>query len=238
MYLMLVFKSIIFYLSLIIWTLFMGVICIPFLLLPSKFLKYPTKIWIKIIFVFLENICNIKHRIVGMENVPNETVLITSKHQSAFETLALYYYLKDCFFVHKKELFLIPVFGQYLYKSNMVSIDRTGGTKTMRKMLDEVKSKLESGSSIVIFPEGTRKIPGSKPDYKTGFIGIYNHTKKKILPIALNSGLCWSKQSWILKRGIITISILPIIKENYDKKTVLNKVQEQIEVASNKLLIS
>tara|TARA_Y100000768_G_scaffold379959_1_gene356395 strand:- start:296 stop:946 length:651 start_codon:yes stop_codon:yes gene_type:complete len=216
----------------------MGVICIPFLLLPSKFLKYPTKIWIKIIFVFLENICNIKHRIVGMENVPNETVLITSKHQSAFETLALYYYLKDCFFVHKKELFLIPVFGQYLYKSNMVSIDRTGGTKTMRKMLDEVKSKLESGSSIVIFPEGTRKIPGSKPDYKTGFIGIYNHTKKKILPIALNSGLCWSKQSWILKRGIITISILPIIKENYDKKTVLNKVQEQIEVASNKLLIS
>ena len=235
---MLVFKSIIFYLSLIIWTLFMGVICIPFLLLPSKFLKYPTKIWIKIIFVFLENICNIKHRIVGMENVPNETVLITSKHQSAFETLALYYYLKDCFFVHKKELFLIPVFGQYLYKSNMVSIDRTGGTKTMRKMLDEVKSKLESGSSIVIFPEGTRKIPGSKPDYKTGFIGIYNHTKKKILPIALNSGLCWSKQSWILKRGIITISILPIIKENYDKKTVLNKVQEQIEVASNKLLIS
>ena len=105
-------------------------------------------------------------------------------------------------------------------------------------MLDDVKSKLESGSSIIIFPEGTRKIPGSKPDYKTGFIGIYNHTKKKILPIALNSGLCWSKQSWILKRGIITISILPIIKENYDKKTVLNKVQEQIEVASNKLLIS
>ena len=216
----------------------MGIICIPFLILPSRFLKFPTKIWIKVIFIFLENICNIKHRIVGMENVPNETVLITSKHQSAFETLALYYYLKDCFFVHKKELFLIPVFGQYLYKSNMVSIDRTGGTKTMRKMLDEVKSKLESGSSIVIFPEGTRKIPGSKPDYKTGFIGIYNHTKKKILPIALNSGLCWSKQSWILKRGIITISILPIIKENYDKKTVLNKVQEQIEVASNKLLIS
>ena len=216
----------------------MGIICMPFLILPEKFLKYPTKIWIKVIFIFLEKICNIRHRIEGVENIPNETVVITSKHQSAFETLALYFYLKDCFFVHKKELFLIPVFGQYLYKSNMVSIDRTGGTKTMRKMLDEVKSKLESGSSIVIFPEGTRKIPGSKPDYKTGFIGIYNHTKKKILPIALNSGLCWSKQSWILKRGIITISILPIIKENYDKKTVLNKVQEQIEVASNKLLIS
>ena len=235
---MLIFKSIIFYISLIIWTLFMGIICIPFLILPSKFLKFPTKIWIKVIFIFLENICNIKHRIEGMENMPDESVLIASKHQSAFETLALYFYLKDCFFVHKKELFLIPVFGQYLYKSNMVSIDRSGGTKTMRKMLEEVKIKLDTGSSIIIFPEGTRKLPGSKPDYKTGFIGIYNHSKKKILPVALNSGLCWPKHTWILKNGVITIKILPIINENYDKQTVLNKVQEQIEVASDKLLTS
>tara|TARA_B100001769_G_scaffold205656_1_gene165191 strand:+ start:283 stop:933 length:651 start_codon:yes stop_codon:yes gene_type:complete len=216
----------------------MGIICIPFLILPSKFLKYPTKIWIRVIFIFLERICNINHKIEGIENIPNETVLIASKHQSAFETLALYYYLKDCFFVHKKELFLIPIFGQYLYKANMVSIDRDGGTKTMRKMLEEVRLKLESGSSIIIFPEGTRKIPGSKPDYKTGFIGIYNHTKKKILPIALNSGLCWPKHSWILKNGVITIQILPIINENQNKETVLNKVQENIELASNKLLTS
>ena len=235
---MLIFKSIIFYISLTIWTLLMGIVCLPFLILPNKFLKYPTKIWIRIIFIFLERICNIKHRIKGIENIPEEAVLITSKHQSAFETFALYYYIKDCFFVHKKELFLIPIFGQYLFKSNMVAIDRDGGTKTMRKMLNKVKFKMESGSSIVIFPEGTRKIPGSKPDYKTGFIGIYHHTKKKILPIALNSGLCWPKHTWILKNGVITIKILPIIKENYDKKTVLNKVQKQIEVASDKLLIS
>ncbi len=216
----------------------MGIICIPFLVLPSKLLKYPTKIWIKVIFIFLEVICNIKHKVEGLENIPEETVLITSKHQSAFETFALYYYLKDCFFVHKKELFLIPIFGQYLLKSNMVAIDREGGTKTMRQMLEKVKVKLDSGRSIIIFPEGTRKIPGSKPDYKTGFIGIYNHTKKKILPIALNSGLCWPKHSWILKDGIIKIQILPIIEEYYDKKTILHKVQESIETASNKLLIS
>ena len=208
----------------------MGIICLPFLILPHKLLKYPTKIWIKVIFIFLEKICNIQHKIEGIKNIPEEPVLITSKHQSAFETFALYYYLKDCFFVHKKELFFIPIFGQYLFKSNMVAIDRGGKTKTMRKMLESVKIKLQSGSSIIIFPEGT------KPDYKTGFIGIYTHTKKKILPIALNSGLCWPKHSWILKKGVITIQILPIINENYDKKNVFNKVQESIEIASNKLL--
>ena len=216
----------------------MGFICLPFLVLPSKILKYPTKIWIKVIFILLEQICKIKHQIIGLENIPDETVLVASKHQSAFETFALYYYLKDCFFVHKRELFFIPIFGQYLFKSDMVSIDRDGGTKTMRKMLNEVKNKLHSGKSIIIFPEGTRKIPGSKPDYKKGFIGIYHHTKKRILPVALNSGLCWSKQSWLLKKGNITIKFLPTIRENLEKNDVFNLVQKSIEEASNKLISS
>ena len=164
-------------------------------------------------------------------------MLVVSKHQSAFETFAFYYYLNDCFFVHKKELFIIPIFGQYLLKANMVGINRSGGTKTMRKMLEDVKVRLKEGKSIIIFPEGTRKEPGSNPDYKTGFIGIYKNTKKKILPVALNSGLCWSKKSWILKTGNITIKFLPIIEENLDKIEVLKKVQGSIETESNKLLI-
>mgnify|MGYP001317103067 FL=1 len=209
---------------------------IPFLILPSYLLKYPTKLWIKVIFIFLKLICNIKHKIEGLENIPNETTLIASKHQSAFETFALYYYLKDCFFVHKRELFFIPIFGQYLFKANMVAINRDGGTKTMRLMLQKVQSKLSSGSSIIIFPEGTRKLPGSKPDYKTGFIGIYNHTKRKILPVALNSGLCWPKQSWILNKGTITIKFLPVIKEGLDKNIILNEVQNIIEKETNLLL--
>ena len=216
----------------------MGIICLPFLILPSYLLKYPTKLWIRFIFIFLDLICNIKHKIDGLENIPNESILVASKHQSAFETLALFYYLENCFFVHKRELFYIPIFGQYLYKSNMVPIDRDGGTKSIRKMLNSVQSKLSAGSSIIIFPEGTRKLPGSKPDYKTGFIGIYNHTNKKILPVALNSGLCWPKQSWILKRGVITIKFLPVIKKGLDKKTVLGELQNRIETASNMLLIN
>ncbi len=233
---MLILKSIIFYILLAVWTVFMGIICLPFLILPSYLLKYPTKLWIRVIFIFLNVICNIKHKIDGLENVPNESILVASKHQSAFETFALFYYLSDCFFVHKRELFYIPIFGQYLFKSNMVAIDRNGGTKSMRIMLQRVQSKLSSGSSIIIFPEGTRKLPGSKPDYKTGFIGIYNHSKRKILPVAVNSGLCWPKHSWILKNGLITIKFLPIIKEGLDKKILFNEVRDKIENASNLLL--
>ena len=65
-------------------------------------------------------------------------------------------------------------FLQYLKKTNMISINRLEGTASMRKMLKEAKSKMSAGYSIIIFPEGTRKIPGDKPDYKTGFIGIHS----------------------------------------------------------------
>jgi len=230
-------RSAFFYITLIFWTVFMGIICIPYLLLPSNFLSKPTKVWIKGIFILLERICNVTHEIIGLNNLPNEPVIIVSKHQSAFETFALFYYIKNSFFIHKKELYYIPVFGQYLYKSNMVAINRKQKSSAMRKMLNNVKKKLQHGSSIIIFPEGTRKLPGELPDYKPGFIGIYNITKRKIIPIALNSGLFWTKNSWIIKKGHIKIKILPIIPTNLNKDEVYNLVKKNIEEASNKLLI-
>ena len=106
----------------------------------------------------------------------------------------------------------------------------------MRKMLDNVKLKLKSGSSIIIFPEGTRKVPGSKPDYKTGFIGIYKEVKRKILPVALNSGLFWPKRPWLMREGDIIIQFLDCLPANLKREEILNIVEKNIEDASNKLL--
>ena len=214
----------------------MGFLSLPFIFLPSKFIALPAKIWIKGIFICLKYICGVTHEIRGLTNLSDEPVIIVSKHQSAFETFALYYYLKKSFFIHKKQLFYIPIFGQYLMKHNMVSIDRAGQASTMRKMITDVKKKLDSGSTIIIFPEGTRKKPGAKADYKTGFIGIYNTSKRRLQPVALNSGLFWQKGLKIIKRGHIIIEFLPQIDIGLDKTEVLNKVENSIESATNKLL--
>ena len=228
--------TIIFYAALASWTILMGVLSLPFLCLPSKSIALPAKIWIKGIFICLKYICGVTHEMRGLTNLSDEPVIIVSKHQSAFETFALYYYLQKSFFIHKKQLFYIPIFGQYLMKHNMVSIDRAGQASTMRKMISDVKKKLDSGSTIIIFPEGTRKKPGAKADYKTGFIGIYNTSKRKLQPVALNSGLFWQKGLKVIKRGQIVIEFLPQIDIGFDKKEVLNKVENSIELATKKLL--
>ena len=228
--------TIIFYAALASWTILMGVLSLPFLCLQSKSIALPAKIWIKGIFICLKYICGVTHEMRGLTNLSDEPVIIVSKHQSAFETFALYYYLQKSFFIHKKQLFYIPIFGQYLMKHNMVSIDRAGQASTMRKMITDVKKKLDSGSTIIIFPEGTRKKPGAKADYKTGFIGIYNTSKRKLQPVALNSGLFWQKGLKVIKRGHIIIEFLPQIDIGLNKKEVLDKVENSIELATKKLL--
>ena len=229
-------KSLLFYLLLSCWTIFLGIICFPYLILSNKYIIRPVRLWIKGVFFLLKYICNITHEIQGIKNFPLQAVLIASKHQSAFETLALFYYLPKSIFIHKKQLFLIPIFGQYLKKINMISIDRKGGAVTMRKMLKQTKIKMLEGFSIIIFPEGTRKKPGEKPNYKSGFVGIYKAMGTEILPIAVNSGNCWPKHTFVKNSGHIIIKILPLISSNIDKKRILKDVEVIIEKTTNEII--
>jgi len=214
----------------------MGIICLPYLFVSNSHIRRPINFWILGIFKLLENICNITHEIRGRENIPNYSVLIASKHQSAFETFALFFYLNNSIFIHKTQLFFIPIFGQYLKKTNMISINRSEGAASMRKILREAKSRMAAGCSIIIFPEGTRKIPGDIPDYKTGFIGIYNETESEILPIAVNSGLYWPKHTFIKTPGKIIIKILKPIPAKLKKDEVLEKIELVIEEATTKII--
>ena len=110
-------KSILFYFFLYIWTIFLGIIFIPFLFLQKERLYKPAYMWIKGIFFLLKIICNITYRVNGNKNIPDEEAfIIASKHQSAFETLLLFSMFQKAIFIHKYELFFIPIFGLYLKK--------------------------------------------------------------------------------------------------------------------------
>jgi len=228
-------RSIFFYVLLSMWTIIMGVLCLPFLLIPHVYIRKPVNLWILGIFKLLKFICNITYEVTGLNNIPDHSTIVAAKHQSAFETFALFYYLKNSIFIHKKQLFFIPIFGQYLKKANMISIDRSKGTTAIRKMISETKSKLQKGFSIIIFPEGTRKRPGEIPDYKPGIYGIYKDSKAHILPVAVHSGHCWPKHTFLKYPGHISIKFLNPIPPKLDRGNLLKKIEKQIETESTKL---
>ena len=230
-------KSILFYFFLYVWTIFLGIIFIPFLFLPHDKLYKPAYIWIKGVFFLLRVICNLTHTIKGEENISNSNArIIASKHQSAFETFLLFSIFPKAIFIHKYELFFIPIFGLYLKKINMVAINRSEKSQALKKMLNKSKKKISEGHSLIIFPEGTRKVPGAKADYKSGVAGIYKELNSDVIPVALNSGLYWSKNSFKIKPGKIIIEFLPIIKKGFAKKDFIEKLEKTIEDKTSSLI--
>ena len=118
----------------------------------------------------------------------------------------------------------------------MIAINRNQGTKAIRKILDEVKQRILNGYSIIIFPEGTRKKPGDVPDYKTGIAGIYKKSKIEVVPVAVNSGHYWPKNTFIKSPGKIIIKFLKPLPANLEKSEFLKKIESSIENETNKII--
>ncbi|MDR0996864.1 MAG: 1-acyl-sn-glycerol-3-phosphate acyltransferase, partial [Zoogloeaceae bacterium] len=161
-------------------------------------------------------------RLLGLENRPAKPVLVLSKHQSAWETVAFQGVFYPLVFVLKRELLWIPFFGWGLSSVRMIGIDRGAGIKALKQILKEGKDRLEHGMWVVIFPEGTRVPPGQTLPYKPGAAYLAIKTGAPVLPVAHNAGLVWPKKAFLVRPGTITISIGPLIETVGKKDAEVN----------------
>ncbi len=184
----------------------------------------------------LRRICGIRIRIEGMENLPKENgYIFASKHQSALETTLFHSLIPNVFYVLKRELLWIPFTAVYFYKTGCIPINRSAGTTAMRKMLDGVQANLKKGLNFGIFPEGTRTPPGQKKPYAPGVAFVYDKCRVPVVPIALNSGYCWPKNSLIKYPGTISVRIMKPIPAGLDKRVFLDTLYDTIETAQDAL---
>ena len=114
--------------------------------------------WCKWIIQAMGNICNVKFNFENMDSIKNMgPVVLLSKHQSGWETLALFGFVpRRVSFVYKRELHKLPVFGWGLASLGMLSIDRSHGKAAFEHIKEEAPKYFEKGWAIVLFPEGTR----------------------------------------------------------------------------------
>jgi 1-acyl-sn-glycerol-3-phosphate acyltransferase len=191
--------------------------------------------WIRILLWLLRVIVGLDHRVTGAQNRPPGPVLIASKHQSAWETLAFVVILGDPVFILKKELLAIPFFGWYARRAGMIGIDRKGGAKALKRMMADARAARDAGRPIVIFPEGTRTAPGAAPRYQTGIAALYQMLDVPVVPVALNSGLFWPRRAFIKRPGTIVLEYLPPIAPGLPREAFMRRLEDSIEGASNKL---
>jgi len=194
--------------------------------------------WGRVCLWLLRVVAGIKVEFRGLENIPPGPLLVAAKHQSALETLALCAVFPQFAYVLKQELLRIPLIGWYFSRGGMVAIDRSKGKRAMSLMNASAAEALRNGAQVIVFPEGTRRAPGAPPAYKQGLSHLYASLNVACVPVALNTGLFWSRNSFVRRPGHAVIEFLPPIPPGLPRAEFQALVEERIETASNALLDS
>ena len=218
--------TILFYLTLII----VFVIAIPTLILPSKATLICGKILAYIIIFLLRFILGVKVTFSGIENLrKNEKFFVASAHQSLLETFILQAPLQYPIFILKKELLKIPLFGWYLKKIGSIDIVRDTTTKDNLNFYGKIKNNIEiSKRPLLIFPQGTRVKFGERLPFKKGAGRIYEALNLPCVPVALNTGKVWPKNSFLKYNHDIKITFLEPIEPGKDRNIFIDDLESKI----------
>lgn len=231
-------RSLLFNILFYSWTFLCCVIFLPTMVLPMSFGYYSTRTWACGVFWILDNIVGLHHSTVGLEKIPQTPVILASKHQSAWETIVFATLFSNPAFVLKKELLSIPFFGWYLKKLGMVPLSRSRkhGREDLKRLQKSADTVIQQGRHIVIFPEGTRSLPGEDSSYHSGVASLYHHLKIPVIPVAHNAGVFWPRKSFLKHRGTITLEFLDPIEPGLPPGEFMRILKERIETKTTDLI--
>jgi 1-acyl-sn-glycerol-3-phosphate acyltransferase len=211
-------------------------VALPTIALPYPFLHGVLRRYARSSLWLLRVICGTTVEWRGREKIPHGSCIVACKHQSAWETFALFEILDDPTYVLKRELMWVPLFGWLARRAGMIPIDRGARISALGRMAARARTEIARGRQIVIFPEGTRRAPGAEPRYLSGVAYLYAETGLACVPVALNSGLFWPRRSWRRLPGTVLVEVLDPIPPGLDRRAFLARLQSVTEAATARLV--
>ncbi len=198
--------------------------------------------WLRLAVWGAKVICGVNYRVQGLEHLPSAAdahaaVLLAPKHQSTWETFAFPAIMPHPLaYVFKRELLWIPFFGWAIGRMDMIHIDRSRPTRAWAKVQAQGKRLTAQGNWVIMFPEGTRIARGEQGEYLSGAARLAINTGTPVVPIAVTSARCWPRKSWLLRPGLIEVSIgrpIPVKGRRHDE--LMAEVQAWIEAEMRRL---
>lgn len=168
-------------------------------------------LWTRFNLWWLSTCCDLRHEILGRENIPAEPGVLLCKHESAWETMALQTLFRPQSWVLKRELLWIPFFGWGLALLKPIAIDRNAGRNAVGDLIRQGRQRLADGAWVVVFPEGTRVPPGETRPYQKGGAVLAKRAGATVTPIAHNAGDFWRRNSFLKYPGTIQLWVGPAI---------------------------
>jgi len=208
-------------------TVLLAFVALPTLLLPPVVIRALAMWWGWFTALALR-VVGATHHLSGEVHLDRQ-VIYAAKHQSAWETVVLALILRAPVIVLKRELLRLPILGLCFRKSGCIAVDRSAGMKALRKLRKDAVAAADAGRSLLIFPQGTRVGPGVAHRYEIGVFALYESTGLPVVPIALNSGHVWGRNSWMKRPGQIAVEFLEPIEPGLDRRDFMNRLETAIE---------
>jgi 1-acyl-sn-glycerol-3-phosphate acyltransferase len=185
-------------------------------------------LWIGGVMKAAKLTCGLDYAVEGLENLPkDQSFIVLSKHQSAWETLALRLFLPVQTTVLKESLTWIPIGGWALATMKPIAIDRKNQREALKKLVNEGIERLKEGLVVVIFPEGTRTAPGENKKFNAGGAMLAHQSGYPVIPLAHNAGEYWPRYSFLKHPGTIRVKIGPPITSTGKKAKAINEEAER-----------
>ncbi len=180
-------------------------------------------------------IAGVKVRIKGLENVCDDSGYIyCANHLSQYDIFSFQGYFPLSFrWLAKEELFTIPFLGKAMRNAGHIAINRGHGREAI-KSLSRAADQISEGTSILVFPEGTRSRDGSMQTFKSGAMLLAIKSGAPLVPVAIaGSYSILPKGALLAQPGEITIRVgRPISVDGYghkQKAELAELVQAQVE---------
>ena len=205
-------------------------------------LYWPTMRYLRMAIWGARVICGVQYRVHGLHHLPTAaddkaSVVLAAKHQSTWETFAFPTFMPHPLaYVFKRELLYVPFFGWAMGRLDMIHIDRSKRAEAWNKVAEQGKRLAEQGIWVIMFPEGTRIPRGQQGVYKSGASRLAIASGVPIVPIAASSAKCWPRKSFLLRPGVVEVSIgRPISSAGRQADELMREVESWIEAEMRRL---
>ena len=183
---MLLIRSLVFDLFLYGLMFVMGVLMAPLAAVSRAGTYWVIHTYTSIVLGALRVICGLRVEVRG--KVPQDEVIVASKHESFLDILILANVLPRPKFVMKKQLKWAPVLGFYAMRMGCAPVDRGRKREAMTQMVSDLDDAGQEPGQIIIYPQGTRTLPGAKLPYKIGAGVLYTRFGHPCVPAANQCG--------------------------------------------------
>ena len=103
-------------------------------------------------------------------------------------------------------------------------------------MVSDVEKQSVEAAQTIIYPQGTRALPGVKMPYKAGAGVLYDRLGQTCYPVATNIGVFWARRSSLRKPGVAVMEFMDPIPPGMPIKEFLPLLEETIETRSDALM--